>query len=91
MNVKLYLKKIKLFLGDKKYRFNFLHRHGFYNFLPDKTFLKKFYRIYFDKKLDIKNPKTFNEKLQWLKIHDHNPAYCRMVDKVEAKDSNAWR
>ncbi len=35
--------------------------------------------------LDVMNPKTFNEKLQWLKLHDHNPEYTRMVDKYEAK------
>jgi len=38
------------------------------------------------KKLNLKNPKTFNEKIQWLKLYDHNPQYTRMVDKVAAKD-----
>ena len=38
-----------------------------------------------DLKLDLKNPRTYNEKLQWLKLYDHNPEYHRMVDKVEAK------
>ncbi len=35
--------------------------------------------------LDLDNPKTFNEKLQWLKLYDHNPLYTKMVDKYEAK------
>ena len=35
--------------------------------------------------LDLENPKTFNEKLQWLKIHDRNPIYTTMVDKYEVK------
>lgn len=34
---------------------------------------------------NLKNPKTFNEKLQWLKLHDRNPIYTTMVDKYEAK------
>lgn len=37
------------------------------------------------KKLDLKNPKTFNEKLQWLKINDKNKEYTKMVDKYEVK------
>ena len=35
--------------------------------------------------LDLENPKTFNEKLQWLKIHDRKPIYTTMVDKYEVK------
>jgi len=36
--------------------------------------------------LDLKNPKTFNEKLQWLKINDRRPEYINMVDKYAAKE-----
>ena len=35
--------------------------------------------------MDIDNPTTFNEKLQWLKLHDRKPEYTQMVDKYEAK------
>ncbi len=35
--------------------------------------------------MDWKNPKTFNQKLQWLKVYDRNPLYTTMVDKCEAK------
>ena len=34
----------------------------------------------------MSNPKTFNEKLQWLKLYDHNPKYSIMVDKYLAKE-----
>ena len=40
----------------------------------------------FGKRPNLKNPKTFNEKLQWLKLHDHNPLYHTMVDKYEVKN-----
>lgn len=53
--------------------------------IPDRTYLKLIYRIKFHKKLNLKNPKTFNEKLQWLKIYDRKPVYTTMVDKYEAK------
>ena len=36
--------------------------------------------------MDFKNPTTFNEKLQWLKVHDRNPEYTKMVDKYAVKD-----
>lgn len=36
--------------------------------------------------LNLENPKTFNEKLNWLKLHDRNPQYTVMVDKYAAKD-----
>lgn len=54
--------------------------------LPDKQFIQLQYWIAMRKKLNLKNPKTFNEKIQWLKLYDHNPQYTRMVDKVAAKD-----
>lgn len=37
------------------------------------------------KELDLNNPETFNEKLQWLKIHNRNPLYTTMVDKYAVK------
>ena len=54
--------------------------------IPDKPYLQLMYWLNMGKKLDLKNPKTFNEKLQWLKLYNHNPAYTVMVDKVKAKE-----
>ena len=53
--------------------------------VPDKLYLKyKFYKK-MKKQLNLDNPQTFNEKLQWLKLYDRNPEYTRMVDKYEVK------
>ena len=53
--------------------------------LPDKLFLTiKYYQV-FHKKINWKNPKSFNEKLQWLKLYDRQGIYCDCVDKFEAK------
>lgn len=60
-------------------------RRGWLNFLPDKAYLSILYRANFKKKIDWKNPKTFNEKLQWLKLIDRNINYCDMVDKYKVK------
>lgn len=54
--------------------------------IPDSMYLKYRYRYYTKKKLNLKNPQTFNEKLQWLKLHNRKPEYTIMADKVEAKD-----
>lgn len=51
----------------------------------DKTFLKWKYYLIFHKRLDLEHPKTYNEKLQWLKVNDRHSEYTRMVDKIEAK------
>lgn len=54
-------------------------------FLPDKLYLQMLYRRDFKKKLDLANPKTFNEKLQWMKLYDRRPKYTTMVDKYAVK------
>ncbi len=53
--------------------------------LPDKTYIKLKYYSRMGRFPDLKNPKTFNEKLQWLKLYNRRPEYTRMVDKYEAK------
>lgn len=74
-NVKSFLKRA----------INKLIRMGFLDFLPDEPFLKLRYRIEMGKKLNLKNPQTFNEKLQWLKLYDRKPEYTKMVDKYEVR------
>lgn len=53
--------------------------------LSDKAYLTIQYRCLCGKPMNWENPQTFNEKLQWLKVYDHNPEYSKMVDKYEAK------
>lgn len=59
---------------------------GYLSFLPDSLFLKLKYRLIFSKKLDLNNPQSFNEKIQWLKLHDRKDIYTTMVDKYLVKD-----
>lgn len=66
-------------------------RRGWLNFLSDKTYLSVIYQARFGKRINWENPKTFNEKLQWLKLYDKNPNYCKMVDKYNAKQFAAER
>lgn len=55
------------------------------NYLPDKLFLQLVFRKKMGKRLNLKNPQTFNEKLQWLKLYDRKPEYSTMVDKAAVK------
>ena len=58
---------------------------SFFSFMPDDIYLKLMYRIRMGKKLNLDNPQTFNEKLQWLKLYDRKDIYTKMVDKYEVK------
>ncbi|OMF32605.1 glycosyl transferase [Paenibacillus sp. FSL H8-0548] len=58
---------------------------GWLRRLPDKIYLKLMYRIRIGKSLNLENPKSFNEKLQWLKLHDHQSVYTDYVDKFEVR------
>lgn len=60
-------------------------RKGLLNWMPTPSYLKLYYRLAIGKKLDLRNPLTFNEKLQWLKINMQNPLYTTMVDKYDVK------
>lgn len=53
--------------------------------LPDNAYISLKYLYHFGKLPNLKQPKTFNEKLQWLKLYDRRPLYEIIVDKYEAK------
>lgn len=55
------------------------------NWVPDKLYLKLVYRGEMGEKLNLDNPQTFNEKLQWLKLYDRKPEYSIYVDKYEVR------
>lgn len=71
-----------VFLLDKK---------GISKLIPDKAYLKLKYRASMGKKLNLKEPKTYNEKLQWLKLYDRKPEYTTIVDKHDVKPYVAER
>lgn len=52
----------------------------------DAKYLKKLYKLRMKKPLNLDNPQTYNEKLQWLKLYDRKPEYTEMVDKYAVKD-----
>lgn len=78
MNFKYFLSNPKLFLYGTMLATS--------RMWPSDTYLKAYYYLLYGKHLDLKNPKTFNEKLNWLKIHYHNPLCIKLADKYEVKE-----
>lgn len=78
--------KIKKMIASPSYRLFVWQKLGLINYLPDKIYLKYIFKQNLGYDLNLKNPKTFNEKLQWLKIYNRNPTYTVMADKIQAKE-----
>lgn len=86
-----YLKMIQKALHNRAILFSYASASGILNFLDDATYLKMMYKVNMGESLNLDFPQTFNEKLQWLKIHDRNPLYTSLVDKYEVKKYVAAR
>lgn len=68
----------------RKFVSSFLHRFG--KHIPDPIYIRLQYYAYMGYYPDLAAPRTFNEKLQWLKLNNRNPLYTRLVDKTTVKD-----
>ena len=55
-------------------------------FLPDRIYVKLYYRMRVGRKLDVNNPKTLNEKLQWLKFNYRFPLQSVVSDKLLVRE-----
>lgn len=75
MNLKTFISKVYIQL----------HLYGWFNFLPDSIDIRLFYLAFMGKFPNLRNPKTFNEKLNWLKLHNRNSLYTTLVDKYAVK------
>lgn len=80
------MKKLLKYITDKDYRLLVNAGRGKYDKLPDKEYLEKIFKASMGYSLNLENPQTFNEKLQWLKLYNRNPAYTVMVDKYKVRD-----
>lgn len=79
------INKINFNSFDKKHKLRTMMMKSL-RFLPDKTYLKFLFRVRNGKKLDLKSPKTFCEKMNWLKINEKQESYTKLVDKVLVRD-----
>ncbi len=78
--MKKIIKIIKIIIPEKLS--NFIE----YKLIPPQLYLKYKFEKKFGKKLNFKNPQTFNEKLQWKKLYDKNPLYTKCSDKYTVRD-----
>ena len=61
-------------------------RRGRLRFLPDAPYLRLQYFLKLGRILHIKRPKLYNEKLQWIKLHDRRPEYTQYADKLAVRN-----
>ncbi len=55
-------------------------------FVPDCLYLKAYFKAKLGYTPSLDSPQTYNEKLQWMKLHYHNPILCKLVDKYEVRE-----
>lgn len=79
------MNKLQKFIDNPWRAYSYATGLGLTHWVPDELHLKAEFRASIGKRLDLDNPKTFNEKLQWLKLHDRNPLYTTLVDKYAVK------
>lgn len=77
--------KIKEILKNPRHIIFSIGMHGGFKFLSDESYLKLMYWSQFKKKLDLDNPVTYSEKIQWLKLHNTDQELTKLVDKYEVK------
>lgn len=80
------LKKVKKILNKPScILLFFLDKPFISRFISDKAFLKMKYRLVMGEKLNLKNPQTYNAKLQWLKLYNREDYMTMMADKYEVR------
>lgn len=84
-SIRAYIKQLKIYLKRPISIFDNWAAAGRLNWMPDKWFLSLMFRSKMGYWMNWTHPKTFNEKLQWLKIYDRNPLYTQLVDKYEVR------
>ena len=86
MNIKRLLRAGSRYLVDADYRVMIHAGRGKYDRLTDAAYIRKIFRAKMGYEIDLDNPQTFNEKLQWLKLHNRRPEYTMMADKFSVRD-----
>lgn len=74
------------FLLNSDYRSVIKSNYGAYDNINDEEYLKKIFKANMGYSLNLEDPKTFNEKLQWLKLYNRRPEYTMMVDKYKVRE-----
>lgn len=78
-------RKITRYLQHPSAIIVYLMNKNFFNWMSDKLYIKIKYYLVIGKWMDLNNPETFNEKIQWLKLYDRKDIYTALVDKYIVK------
>lgn len=76
---------LKVYIGNPRMLIeSILRKYG--GWIPDKQYIQMLYYLKMGNRLNLDNPQTFSEKIQWLKLYNRRPEYTMMVDKWAVKD-----
>lgn len=78
--------KVVKYIKNPKYRTIVNIDKGLYKYMSDEKYITLKFESRLGVKPNLTEPRTFNEKLQWLKLHDRKPIYNTLVDKYAVKD-----
>jgi hypothetical protein len=79
------LAKITKVINNPKLIIVYFGSKGYFKKIPDRKYLEILHKARMGEALDLENPQTFNEKLQWLKLNDRRLEYKNMSDKYEVR------
>lgn len=79
------MKDVLDFFTSRERIFKFFDNRHWLDRMPDKAYLKLAFRAKMGYPLNLETPKTFNEKIQWLKLYDRKDLYTGLVDKYAVR------
>lgn len=82
----LVLRKVKTFIKNPFSIIQKINDRGFLQRVSDETYLKWNFKQKMGQKLNLENPETFNEKIQWIKLNYRNPLMTESADKYKVRN-----
>ena len=82
----MFMNRLKKLLKDTYFVVGRWMLYNHPQWMCDRWYLKVMWKQWMEYKLNLKQPKTFSEKLQWLELNDRKPEYTLMVDKYRVKE-----
>lgn len=79
------LDRLKRYISDPQIRFSYNNKLKLYGNLSDEEFIRRYFKLSMGKELNLENPISYSEKIQWLKLYDRRDIYTSLVDKAEVK------
>lgn len=78
--------RLKLYLKNPFRLYTVFSSKGWCNWIPDRLHIKLEFRAHLGKWPNLDDPKSYSEKIQWLKLYHRKPEYTKIVDKVQVRD-----